>query len=383
VAAELILWHWPGTAAEDDHLQALLARYQQAHPTIAISLEQPDNYARRLRSALSNERPPDLLYLNSYQLPDFVAEGTLAPLPTTESERDLYPHLQRAMQVDGTTYCRPQSFHTLALFYNRALFDAAERPYPDGSWQWADLQDAASALTDPVSGQFGLVLSADLSRWAAFLYQAGGRFFTPDGRAMALNSPEGATALDFYANLVLEGVATTPTILDSRWPGEAFSQGRTAVVIEGSWLIPYLATNAPALNYGIAPLPMGPAGAATVSFATCYAITKASIQQDAAQQLLDYLTAPEQVISWIAIDSALPAQPSQQTAWRSAHLNQDVLLDQIATAVEWQLPAGFQPWVVDVNEDLRRLFGGFILSSAILPEAERAGNELIAPTLED
>lgn len=382
VATELSFWHWPGTAEEDAHLRLLLDDFQRSHPEIVIDLQQPENYARRLRTALSNDRPPDLLYLNSYQLPDYVADGILAPLPPAAiGDNDQYPHLQRAMQLGGTTYCRPQSFYTLALFYNKTRFDDASLAYPTASWRWEDLQRAASALTDSTSGQFGLVLAADLSRWLAFLQQAGGTILNPDGRAMALNSPEGAAALDFYANLILEGMAATPSVLDSRWPGEAFAQGRAALVIEGSWLVPYLAANTPALAYGIAPLPMGPAGAATVSFATCYAITNASPHQEAAQLLLDYLTAPEQMSSWIAVDNALPARPSLQEAWRTAHPEQAALLAQVTVATEWQLPPGFQPWVADANEQISRLFGGFIPSSAVLPEAESTGNALLVPDL--
>ncbi len=378
VATELSVWHWPGTAGEDAHLRLLLDDFQRSHPEIVIDLQQPENYARRLRTALSNDQPPDLLYLNSYQLPDYVADGTLAPLPAT-AEGDQYPHLQRAMQIGGATYCRPQSFYTLALFYNKIRFDDASLAYPTASWHWADLQGAASALTDSANGQFGLVLAADLSRWLAFLQQAGGTILNAEGSVMALNSPEGATALDFYANLIIEGRATTPSALDSRWPGEAFGQGRAAMVVEGSWLVPYLAENAPGLDYGIAPLPMGPARAATVSFATCYAITNASPYQEAAQILLDYLTAPEQMRSWITIDNALPARPSLQEAWRTAHPGQEALLDQVMVATEWQLPPGFQPWVADVNEQISRLFGGFIPSSAVLPEAENSGNAVLTP----
>jgi multiple sugar transport system substrate-binding protein len=267
----------------------------------------------------------------------------------------------------------------LALFYNQQLFDAAALPYPDASWQWADLQSAAAALTDIERGQFGLVLAADLSRWLAFLQQGGGHVFSPDGVTMAINSPEGAAALDFYTNLVLEGMATTPLALDSSWPGDAFGQGRAAMVVEGGWLIPHLAAEAPDVAYGVAPLPAGPAGKATISFGTCYAITALSPHQAAAQSLIDYLTAPEQVTRWIAIDSALPAQSSLQGAWRAAHPGQEALLEGVAVATEWQLPAGFQPWVAAVNDQLRRVFGGFIPASAVLPEAEQRGNELLPP----
>jgi multiple sugar transport system substrate-binding protein len=311
------------------------------------------------------------------QLPDLVAAGMLAPLPTALLDDDFYPHLRAAVTVDGSPYCLPHTFHTLALFYNKTYFNAAELAYPDATWQWGDLQQAAATLTSVEDKRYGLVLAADFSRWLAFLTQAGGAVTDNNARAMAIDSPEAAAALDFYVNLVLEGMAAVPSALDGRWPGEAFAGGRAALAVEGNWLAPYLATNAADLVYGIAPLPTGPAGAATVSFATCYAIPQGAAEQSAAQLLLTDLTAPEQLAAWLDVDNALPARRSLQAAWRAAHPDQAAFADQIAVAQEWRLPAGFQPWLADRNDELRRIFGGFIPTTGVLTQAATAGAELL------
>lgn len=383
----LQLWAWPATAAEDAHLQSLVEAFDAQEPTITVETVLPDNYARRLRTLLGTEGAPDLFLIPLQQLPDLVAQGLIAPLPPPlAAESDRYPQLQRATQVDGTPYCVPHHVYTLALFYNRTLFNAAALPYPDETWDWAALQTAATALTNPEANTYGIVLPADGSRWVAFLAQAGGAIVTDDGRAMAINSAAGEQALDFYTGLVLEGIAAPPTAANSRWPGEAFAQGRVAMMLEANWAVPYLQESAPTLDYGVAPLPNGPAGRATVAFATCFALaakeTAAPIALSAAAALIAQLTSTEAQQSWFPVNTAIAPRPSLAAQWRAVHPTLHPFITEMDNAIAWQLPAAFQGWVDQMNEGLRRIFGGFIPPEALLPELEAAGNELLGATRE-
>ncbi len=54
---------------------------------------------------------------------------------------------------------------------------------------------------------------------------------------MTLDTPEAQEAMDFYVNLVLDGVAAQPSDLDSGWPGEAFGKGQAAMAFEGNWIV--------------------------------------------------------------------------------------------------------------------------------------------------
>lgn len=379
VTTELTLWQVLESGAEQTHLQSLLDSYQEQNSNIVVDLRFPDNYARRLRTAFSTDLAPDVFLLNLYQVPDFVQDGLLAPLPISfVADTDRYPQLQRAMQVDGTPYCIPHNVATLALFYNSSLFDEAGLAYPDATWQWTDLQAAATALTNLETNQFGLVVAADVSRWAAFLHQAGGTLPSSADPSVTVDSVEAETALDFYANLVLEGIATLPTTLNGRWPGEAFAQGRAAMMIEGNWAVPYLREEAPALPYGLTTLPVGPVGPGTVAFATCYAVAAQSEERAAATALISYLTAANVQATWIPLSTAGVVRPSLAVPWRTAHPTLGPFLDDINNAVAWQLPADFEPWVAEMNTGLRQIFGGFIPTSALLPQAETLRQEILS-----
>ena len=380
IETELTMWAWPTSDAEDQQLRDLLTHYQAQTPGLAVNLTFTPDYAARLRTALGSDNPPDLLYLNSYYLPALVADGALAPIPTALlADPDLDPRLLAAMQVDGTPYCVPKEVDTLALLYNKSLFDQVGLAYPDDSWTWEALRSSAQTLTDLEAGRYGIVLPPDFSRWLPFLYQGGGAITNPEATAMAINSPAAQAALDFYVDLVLDGFAAPPTMLDSRWPGEAFATGRAAMTIEGNWLVPYLAAQAPAVDYGVALLPSGPSGRATVAFTTCYAITAASREQTAAQKVLAYLTSAEQLASGLGLNRAIPARRSLQTRWLERYPALAPFALGLDHAREWQLPAKLQPLVATINDDLRRTFGGFILAESLLPAAEAAGNEMLAP----
>ena len=145
--------------------------------------------------------------------------------------------------------------------------------------------------------------------------------------------------------------------------------------IEGNWLIPYLAEAAPTLAYGVAPLPVGPVGRATLAFANCYAIAAGSTQARAAGDLIQFLTSAESQQSWLSLTAALPARSDLVDAWLLTYPAQAPFAQSLASAQPWRFRAGFQPVIDGMNEGLQQIYGGFVLPDAVLAEAEATGNE--------
>ena len=50
--------------------------------------------------------------------------------------------------ADGHQYGLPRDLNTIALFYNKTMFDAAGIAYPDDTWDWAKLVEVAKQLTE-------------------------------------------------------------------------------------------------------------------------------------------------------------------------------------------------------------------------------------------
>ena len=93
-----------------------------------------------LQTMLSINAAPDVLQLADESIPEFVAQGDLVALddyfPTTFDTTVYLPNLLVPGQVDGDQYLLPKSYSTLAIYYNKALFDEGRRPLPGG---WLDL----------------------------------------------------------------------------------------------------------------------------------------------------------------------------------------------------------------------------------------------------
>lgn len=371
---------WAASDAVDEYFRQRLAAYQQVQPGTQVDYLLLSNYATRLRTAFDSIDPPDVVRINAFVLPDLVDRGVLAPLPAwLVAQAVLSPLLHTLSIVDGTPYCLPHDVNTLALLYNPALFDAAQIPYPTAEWTWETLRTTAEQLTDAEAGHYGLILPADFSRWLAFLYQGGGSVTDSSYTTMTINSPEATNALQFYTNLVLDGMAASPAMVGSSWSGEAFAQGQAAMIIEGNWIIPYLREQTPTLAYGVVPLPAGPAGPATVAFANCYAIAANTANPAAAAALIEFLTNAESQVGWLALTAALPTRVEVQDRWSTAYPTQLAFAQGLTQAHPWRFGPNFQPVVDQMNDGIQRIYGGFILAESVLSEIETTGNERLRP----
>ncbi len=71
-------------------------------------------------------------------------------------------------KLDGTNYFAvPENLQTMALYYNKTLFDAQGMAVPDDTWTYDMVVEAARALTVRRGNritQYGLILG-DLASW--------------------------------------------------------------------------------------------------------------------------------------------------------------------------------------------------------------------------
>ncbi len=88
-------------------------------------------------------------------------------------------------------------------------------------------------------------MGVEYPRWGAFMFQNGAAMTNEDNTAMTLDTPEAREALEFVAGLYQDGFAVKPAAVDAGWAGEAFGQGKAAMVIEGNWLPPAMTADFP------------------------------------------------------------------------------------------------------------------------------------------
>ena len=181
--------------------------------------------------------------------PDYQPATSCSTYSRT-SGRGLRPHAARRRRRRGLHDRRrgqfglPRDLNVIALFYNKEMFDAARVAYPDDTWDWAKLVEVGKQLTldkngDGMPDQWGLYTeTTDMENyWSSLVWQAGGDILSADGKTTALDSDQAARGIQFLQDLIWkEKISPDPAIFAET--GDAFEQGKAAMEINGSWLVP-------------------------------------------------------------------------------------------------------------------------------------------------
>jgi multiple sugar transport system substrate-binding protein len=381
---------WSAHPQEDAALRAALDLFEERNPNITVNFAPSPDHTVTMQTAFAAGDYAEVFYIDSSQLPNWVEAGVVASGEGNIEDVDgFYPSLIEIFTYDGTLYCPPKDFSTMALQYNKDLFDAAGLDYPTPDWTWNDLRDAAAALTDSGAGVIGLVTPPNLERWMPLMYQAGGALFDDEGN-FVLDSPETLEALEFYISFSVDGTGGIPSAVDAGWGGEAFGEGRAAMAMEGNWVIQFLLENYPDLNWGVTELPMHPdGGQATMAFTVCYGVGADNDYPEESWALVNFLTGEEGAM-FVAESSfgPMPSRPSAADAyleiWQERAVDTDFDPDDVAAfvagneyAYPWQLPVGFGPFTDAFNSALQQAFDGQLLADDVLFESVLVAEELL------
>ena len=385
---ELKLLGWETDDAASQQLSAVIEMFNAQHSDVHASVQLVADYTDTLNRAFLDGEAPDLFFVDSLQFPTLVQAQEIQSISdyARQSGQSLqtdafYAPLLEAFTSEQSLYCLPNAFNTLALVYNKALFDQAGISYPTEEWGWSELRTAAQAINELPTTFFdisGMAIAPDFARWAPFLYQAGGSVTNATGTSMTLNTPEALEAMNFYLNLVLDGAAVEPQRISSTWSGEAFGKGRVGMIIEGNWVIPYLQQEFPDLDYGVVSLPAGPAGKATVAFTWCYAVSQNTLYSNAAFELALYLTSQDAMQLLGRGQSAIPARLALRDEWLAQHSGLEPFTDGVAYAHPWRFGANFQDVIVAINSSMQQVLDAEVSTEEALRVANVVGTEVLS-----
>jgi multiple sugar transport system substrate-binding protein len=347
---------------EEELLRQVLDAFAEQFPDITVNYEPvTSEYMVKLQTDIAAGNAADVFYVGNQFAQDFMSRGVLLAIDDyMEADgvaaSDFYENLINAYMWEGRTYGLPKDWSPLGMVYDPAAFESAGVEVPT---DWETLRSAGQAIVD-ATGQPGLVLNAEMDRFVLFLYQAGGSVTNEDATEVTLGDDATLQALDMYYGLYSDGLSASAADVGAEWPGDAFAQGLASFVFEGNWMFPFLNTNAPDKEYGIAELPAGPAGKGTPAFTNSYSIFNGSQNPDAAWTLVNYLTGPEGMALWTSLGLAMPARPGLAEEWLAEFPEREPFLvsGEYATAVQYG-PGG-QAFNEDATSILESLFAGQI-----------------------
>jgi multiple sugar transport system substrate-binding protein len=192
---------------------------------------------------------PDLVTLDNPVVASFSAQGTLTDLTDRVAKSKVikpeiyFPGPWAAGSWKGKIYGVPRDANTLALYYNADMFRAKGLDPDKPPKTWSELKAAAEKLRDPDKGVYGFgfcALQAEegVFQWLPFLAQAG-------GSVDKLDQPEAVAALQFWVDMVKNGIASKDVINQRQYEvANTFMAGNTAIALGGPWELPRMQNDA-------------------------------------------------------------------------------------------------------------------------------------------
>ena len=337
--------------AETAAVQEALDAWSEESGT-KVSLQVASDLAQELSQGFAAGEPADLFYLSTDQIAGFASNGSLQAYGDELSNKDdFYPSLVENFTIDDTFYCAPKDFSTLALVINSQMWADAGLTDADLPQSWDDLGAVAKKLT--TSDHVGLAFGAEFQRVGTFMAQAGGGLVA-DGKAIA-DDEANVEALEYVKSHLADGTFAYAKDVGAGWGGEALGKGAAAMVIEGNWITGALANDFSSIDDSVAELPAGPAGQGTLQFTNCWGMAADSPNQQAALDLVEYLTSADSQLAFSKAFGPMPSIKSAADAWTT---DNTALAPFLAGAEYAQFPPnqdGAADVIADFNAQLESL----------------------------
>jgi multiple sugar transport system substrate-binding protein len=319
-----------GDTTELANQQKIVDAFTAMNPTIKVNVTVADwdTYWPKLLTSMAGGNAPDVFLMDGPLFPDYQTRDQLLDL-TPLIARDGFDVNQLAdlavkdfVGADGHQYGLPRDMSTVGLYYNKKMFDAAGLAYPDATWDWAKLAEVATKLTKTsgnTTTQWGFYTeTSDMENyWSSLVWQAGGDILSPDKKTVVIDSAQAALGIQFLQDLIYKDKVMPQPV--SGGTGDAFENGQAAMEANGSWLVP--THEAAGIDFGVAPLPKGPAGQATSVNPSGVVVFKGTKSPDAAWEFVKCYTGPEMQAKIAALKASMPA-------------NKQVLAEQYATSFD-------------------------------------------------
>jgi len=308
-------------------LRTVADEFEAANPGIKIEIQVNGwaDYWTMLEAAATGGSLPDTFWMHSNNIYYYASNDQLLDLTSyidSSEAVDLanYPEgLDQIYNLDGKQYAIPKDYDTIALWYNKTMFDAAGVSYPDETWTWDTLYDAAKKLTKDDGSQYGFCAGLhNQEGYYNFVYQNGGSIITSDKKS-AYADPKTIEGIDFYFSLVRDGLS--PAIYDDAARAEAIANGLCAMGLFGSWnLSGFAASDFMVQNFDVAVLPSANDGTrASIFNGLGNAISATCAHPDEAWKWVEYLSSEAGQKRQAELGIAISAFNGTADSWTAAY----------------------------------------------------------------
>jgi len=305
-----------GDESEQQVYRDTIERFKSICPDVTVNYTPvPTDFQTKLKAQMAGGTAPDVFYVDDQLMTAFAPSGQLLVLDELMAEtgvtrEDFIPALMTIFVQDDMTYALPKDWGTLGLIYLPAAFTDAGIPEPTEDWTWEDMRTAAKTIAD--KGAYGgFCMGADWARFSPFVTSNSGSYASPDFTTATLDTPEVKEMATFVADMFAEGSLVRPADVSAGWCGEAIGKEMVAMTTEGGWMVNFMKTTYPDVEWKASLIPSGPVTRADVIFTNGIGINAATQFPRAAAAFLFYATGRENQAEIVKTGFAYSTHPDQ------------------------------------------------------------------------
>ncbi len=340
---------------EGEVVQELVHGFEREHPGVRVRVQQiPWSAAHeKLLTAIVGRAAPDVAQMGNTWIPEMVTLGALSPIQLGTAAASYFPGILATNTVHDTVFGLPWYADTRVIFYRRDLL--AQAGYDEMPTTWAEWRNAMVAIKQRAgAGKYAILLP--LNEWpplAILGLQSGSALIDSTGFGQ-FSGPEFERAFSFVLSLYADSLAAPVTSSQVSNLYQEFERGTFAMYISGPWNLGEFRRRLPPEMqdaWATAPLP-GPDGEASrVSLAggSSLVVFRSSQHQQLAQQLIEYLSRPEQQAEFYRLTGDLPAR---RDAWTDSALANDQAAAAFRTQLDRTVPTPMVPEWEEVTTKL-------------------------------
>ena len=204
-----------------------------------------DNYWTLLEAGASGGEMPDVFWTHSNTVQLYMDNDVLLKLNdyiANDSAIDLSNYYEGIVNLytrsDGNVYALPKDHDTIALLYNKALFDQYGVAYPTSDWTWDDMYEAAKAITEGSNGDvYGMAMNTSNNQdgWYNLVYDYGAQIINDAHNGTTIGSAEGKAGMEMVRKLLTVGAPQS--VVAETGTDSLFMSAKTAMITQGSWMI--------------------------------------------------------------------------------------------------------------------------------------------------
>jgi multiple sugar transport system substrate-binding protein len=363
------IWDENQKPAIDQNIKDFNEQYPGIEVTVDLTPYQ--QYFTKLQTQGESRTLPDVFWMNGPNVQLYAANDLLEPLTGLTESGDLDPSkypdaLNQLYTFEETQYGVPKDFDTVALWYNKALFEQAGVDLPTDDWTWDEFTAAAGTISEKLADQgvYGVVTELNGGGQSSYydsILQAGGHVISEDGTSSGYADPRSVEGLRLWADLVADGASPSVQQLSDTKPNVWFNSGKAAMFWSGNWSVAEMKDSPNKDDFGIVRLPEGPEQRATVIHGLANVVAADSENKEAANAFLAYLGSEEAQRTQAEMGAANPAYEGTQEAFVDSvpSFGIDVFLDSAdEMSFPYPISQNTAAWNALENELLPQAFSG-------------------------